>query len=286
MLDTGSVPASEALGICVSDWTMTDAVGQLVEMLMGFVKVVHVHDKTVTHVVLISNSCPFSVIVVVLVSRDSVDCVGKLVNALDIVDPVIDMDAVDVEGVEEMASAPSMASSSSIEGDENIVGCVDEGTAAVVVDSGINTGLGRMPDGDVAAMDDVVVNATVVNATVVNATVSLPVDIAELVVVIDTLLEELMNEHASWALMMLVSKVTAPLSANRPPLDVAPVVTVTEVSARRFPENWVLTPSVAELPTCQKTLQALPPLMTSTVEAKAVVRVDPIWKTQTEFGSP
>jgi hypothetical protein len=276
MLDTGSVPASEALGICVSDWTMTDAVGQLVEMLMGFVKVVHVHDKTVTHVVLISNSCPFSVIVVVLVSRDSVDCVGKLVNALDIVDPVIDMDAVDVEGVEEMASAPSMANSSSIEGDENIVGCVDEGTAAVVVDSGINTGLGRMPDGDVAAMDDVVVNATV----------SLPVDIAELVVVIDTLLEELMNEHAPWALMMLVSKVTAPLSANRPPLDVAPVVTVTEVSARRFPENWVLTPSVAELPTCQKTLQALPPLMTSTVEAKAVVRVDPIWKTQTEFGSP
>lgn len=276
MLDTGSVPASEALGICVSDWTMTDAVGQLVEMLMGFVKVVHVHDKTVTHVVLISNSCPFSVIVVVLVSRDSVDCVGKLVNALDIVDPVIDMDAVDVEGVEEMASAPSMASSSSIEGDENIVGCVDEGTAAVVVDSGINTGLGRMPDGDVAAMDDVVVNATV----------SLPVDIAELVVVIDTLLEELMNEHAPWPLMMLVSKVTAPLSANRPPLDVAPVVTVTEVSARRFPENWVLTPSVAELPTCQKTLQALPPLMTSTVEAKAVVRVDPIWKTQTEFGSP
>jgi hypothetical protein len=276
MLDTGSVPASEALGICVSDWTMTDAVGQLVEMLMGFVKVVHVHDKTVTHVVLISNSCPFSVIVVVLVSRDSVDCVGKLVNALDIVDPVIDMDAVDVEGVEEMASAPSMANSSSIEGDENIVGCVDEGTAAVVVDSGINTGLGRMPDGDVAAMDDVVVNATV----------SLPLDIAGLVVVIDTLLEELMNEHAPWPLMMLVSKVTAPLSANRPPLDVAPVVTVTEVSARRFPENWVLTPSVAELPTCQKTLQALPPLMTSTVEAKAVVRVDPIWKTQTEFGSP
>lgn len=49
----------------------------------------------------------------------------------------------------------------------------------------------------------------------------------------------------------LLSNVTAPLRANARPATVAPVVTVTLVSARILPTNAVLVPRVAELPTCQ-----------------------------------
>jgi hypothetical protein len=54
--------------------------------------------------------------------------------------------------------------------------------------------------------------------------------------------------------MVLESKVIAPLRAYRPQSDVAPVVTVMEVSATMLPAKFVVVPSVAELPTCQKTL--------------------------------
>ncbi len=57
-------------------------------------------------------------------------------------------------------------------------------------------------------------------------------------------------------------------------------------SARMLPWNAVVVLSVAELPTRQNTLQALPPLMMSTDEAEAVTSVLSMLKTQTEFGSP
>ncbi len=44
-------------------------------------------------------------------------------------------------------------------------------------------------------------------------------------------------------------------------------------------------PRVAELPTCQKTLHELAPLMSCTVLVDAVMRVLGAWKTQTELGS-
>ena len=47
-------------------------------------------------------------------------------------------------------------------------------------------------------------------------------------------------------------------------------------SARMFPVNDVVVPSVAELPTCQKILQSVPPLITTTDELLAVVSVVPI----------
>ena len=53
---------------------------------------------------------------------------------------------------------------------------------------------------------------------------------------------------------------------------------VTLASARILPAKAVSVPSVAELPTCQYTLQ-LPPLMTRTDELLAVVSAVPIWKT-------
>ena len=52
------------------------------------------------------------------------------------------------------------------------------------------------------------------------------------------------------------------------------------------PRNVEPVPSVAELPTCQKTLQACAPLIRLTVLADAVVSVEPAWKTKTAFGSP
>ena len=54
----------------------------------------------------------------------------------------------------------------------------------------------------------------------------------------------------------LVSRVTAPFSAKARPVMVAPVVRVMLVSAMMLPANAVVVPSVAELPTCQNTLQA------------------------------
>jgi hypothetical protein len=86
--------------------------------------------------------------------------------------------------------------------------------------------------------------------------------------------------------MLLSSSVTAPLRANTRPMMSAPVFIVIEVSARMFPTKLVVVPRVAELPTCQKTLQAFAPLISSTWLADAVVSVLPIWKMKTAFGSP
>jgi hypothetical protein len=83
-----------------------------------------------------------------------------------------------------------------------------------------------------------------------------------------------------------VSKVTAPFLAKVLPIMFVPVVTVTLVRARIFPLNLLFVPRVADFPTCQKTLHGLPPLVTTTDEALAVVSVLAIWKIQTALGFP
>jgi hypothetical protein len=45
-------------------------------------------------------------------------------------------------------------------------------------------------------------------------------------------------------------------------------------------------PRVAELPTCQNTLQAWAPLVRMMLLAEAVIRVDATWNTNTELGLP
>jgi len=55
--------------------------------------------------------------------------------------------------------------------------------------------------------------------------------------------------------IVFVSRVTAPLRASMRPSTVAAVTSVIDVSARMEPRKVVLPPIVAELPTCQKTLQ-------------------------------
>jgi hypothetical protein len=51
--------------------------------------------------------------------------------------------------------------------------------------------------------------------------------------------------------------------------------------AMMVPAKVVVVSSVAELPTCQKTLQACAPLVSRTVEPGAVMSVLPAWKMKT-----
>lgn len=84
----------------------------------------------------------------------------------------------------------------------------------------------------------------------------------------------------------MVSRLTWPLRASARPSMVVPVATVIEVRARMLPTKVELVPSVAELPTCQKTLQAWAPPMRLTWLPDPVMRVEAIWKMKTALGSP
>jgi hypothetical protein len=57
-------------------------------------------------------------------------------------------------------------------------------------------------------------------------------------------------------------------------------------SASTVPCSVELVPKVAELPICQKTLQADPPLIITTELELAVVNVDPALKIKTALASP
>jgi hypothetical protein len=67
------------------------------------------------------------------------------------------------------------------------------------------------------------------------------------------------------------------------------VVALIAVRARMFPANRLPVPSVAELPTCQKTLHDWAPLTSLTVLAPgpaAVTSVEAVLKMNTAFGLP
>ena len=83
-----------------------------------------------------------------------------------------------------------------------------------------------------------------------------------------------------------LSSVTAPLRASARPWTVTPLFTVIEVRARMLPTNVEPVPSVAELPTCQKTLHSWAPLISETVLDEPVMSDESVWKMKTEFGSP
>lgn len=85
---------------------------------------------------------------------------------------------------------------------------------------------------------------------------------------------------------VLLSKVTAPFRAKTLPVTVALVFRVMEVKAKIFPLKLVVVPSVAELPVCQKTLQAWALFMRLTLLPLAVVIVEPILKMKTASELP
>jgi hypothetical protein len=61
---------------------------------------------------------------------------------------------------------------------------------------------------------------------------------------------------------------------------------VADVNARMVPAKLLVVPSVAELPTCQKTLHACAPFSSSTVLPEALINVEPVWKMNTASASP
>jgi hypothetical protein len=89
-----------------------------------------------------------------------------------------------------------------------------------------------------------------------------------------------------WMETLLVSIVTSPFRARALPDTLAPFCRAMLVSARIFPTNWVVVPRVAELPTCQNMLQAVPPLITRTEELLAVVSLLAILKMKTAAALP
>jgi hypothetical protein len=82
----------------------------------------------------------------------------------------------------------------------------------------------------------------------------------------------------SVAVIVLVSKVTSPFRARARPAIFAPFLRWISVRAMMVPTNVVVVSRVAELLTCQKTLQGSAPLMRATVAPGAVTRVLPVLK--------
>ena len=92
-------------------------------------------------------------------------------------------------------------------------------------------------------------------------------------------------EHCG-AVKVLLSSDTWPLRASARPSTSVPVVTEIDVSAMIVPTKVDVVPRVAELPTCQKTLHAVAPLIRLTRLSDAVINVDATWKMKTALGSP
>src|SRR5438309_10185664 len=88
------------------------------------------------------------------------------------------------------------------------------------------------------------------------------------------------------AVMVLLANETAPFCANARPSNVAPASNVIDVYASTLPLMIESPPKVAELPTCQKTWQAVAPPLRITLRATVVMNVDGIWKMKTALGSP
>src|ERR1700676_3074697 len=83
--------------------------------------------------------------------------------------------------------------------------------------------------------------------------------------------------HGPGFVTVLVTKVTAATCVKTLPSTIAPVCSVIDADARIFPRKSV-PPKVAELPTCQKTLDALAPLVRITWQQLATVSVEAgIW---------
>jgi hypothetical protein len=155
----------------------------------------------------------------------------------------------------------------------DVVEVVDPGDVVVVVDPGDVVVV--VDPGDVV----VVVDPGDVVVVVDPGDVVVVVDPGDVVVVVPVVL------HAD-SVMVLSSRLTWPFLANTRPFTLAPVCTVAEVNAKMLPTNVVSVPSVAELPTCQKTLHAWAPPMSLTVLFDEVIRVDPAWKMNTALAFP
>ncbi len=135
---------------------------------------------------------------------------------------------------------------------------------------------------EVAAADVLLAGVVVV---VVGAVVAVVV-VVVVVVVVGAVVVVVDTTHVDGLVIVSLMRVTAAVFAITRPVTWTPNVTVTEVDAMTVPENALPLPRVAELPTCQKTLHAWAPLVSTTLLADALLSVDTAWKMNTELGSP
>jgi len=86
--------------------------------------------------------------------------------------------------------------------------------------------------------------------------------------------------------MVLPAIVTAPFLANALPSSVAPVLNVMDCITKTVPLKTEVVPKVAELPTCQKMLEANAPPVRITLRPDVVVSEDAIFIIKTAFEIP
>jgi hypothetical protein len=153
---------------------------------------------------------------------------------------------------------------------------IEPGEVVDVAGAAVPGAVVEVVDGDVAGPVTVVVGFVVVEVGLVD------VEVDAVVVVV---VEGGAAAHAG-PVKVLLSNDTCPFRAKARPCTTVPVVTEIDVNAMIVPLNDEFVPRVAELPTCQKTLQAWAPLMRLTLLADAVMSVDAIWKMNTALASP
>src|SRR5688572_15422823 len=86
--------------------------------------------------------------------------------------------------------------------------------------------------------------------------------------------------------MVLPAIVTPPVLANALPSSLAPVLSVIDCIAITVPFITEVVPKVADVPTCQKMLDANAPPLKKTLRPDVVVNVDAICIMKTAFASP
>lgn len=84
--------------------------------------------------------------------------------------------------------------------------------------------------------------------------------------------------------MVFPAIVTAPFLDNALPLSLAPVLNEMDSFTMMVPLKTEVVPKVAELPTCQKILEAFAPPARITFRPEVTVSDEATWITKTAFG--
>jgi hypothetical protein len=168
-----------------------------------------------------------------------------------------------------------------------VAGTVEVVAGTVVLVVVVIAGTVEVVAGTVVLVVVVVAGTVVVVAGTVVVVAGTVVVVAGTVLLVEVVVEEVVvGARHTGLVTVFESRVTAPLRASKRPWTVAFVFAVIDVKARMVPMKVEPTPRVAELPTCQKTLQGWAPLMSTTLLLGAVMSVDAAWKMKTAFGSP
>jgi hypothetical protein len=120
----------------------------------------------------------------------------------------------------------------------------------------VEVGLTVEDDGGVVVIPELVTTIVELVTTMMDVELGLMVELVTIAVETGADVELLVTPFGAQLMMVLVSRVTAALSATNEPVLVTPVVTVMAVLARITPLKVVPVPKVAELPIRKMTLHA------------------------------